>query len=281
MRNYLTQWEAIQAFQEYLLIKRYSERTRKTYLWVLHTFLREIEKNISQISRNDIEQYFFIKIKNGMSISYHKQLTGVLKLFFLRFLERKDILWDELYPEKGEQKLPNILSKSEVKKLLENTENLKHKTILTMIYAGWLRLWECTNLRISDIDSSTMMIKVRQAKGRKDRYIPLSSKLLELLRQYYREYIPRNYVFEWQGWGVYSERSIQKIMKQSLGNAGITKQASVHTLRHSYATHLLEDGVDIRIIQDFLGHAHIQTTQIYTHISSPILSRIKSPFENL
>ncbi len=102
----------------------------------MHTFLREIEKNISQISRNDIEQYFFIKIKNGMSISYHKQLTGVLKLFFLRFLERKDILWDELYPEKGEQKLPNILSKSEVKKLLENTENLKHKTILTMIYAG-------------------------------------------------------------------------------------------------------------------------------------------------
>lgn len=281
MRSYITQWEAIQAFQEYLLIKRYSQKTRKTYLWVLYTFLREIETSISQISRDDIEQYFFIKIQNGMSISYHKQLTGVLKLFFFCFLERKDILWDELYPEKREQKLPNILSKEEIKKLLENTENIKHKTILAVIYAGWLRLSECTNLRISDIDSSTMMIKVRQTKGRKDRYIPLSSKLLELLRQYYREYSPEDHVFEWQWWGIYSERSIQKIMKQSLENAWITKQASVHTLRHSYATHLLEDGVDIRIIQDFLGHTHIQTTQIYTHISSPILSRVKSPFENL
>lgn len=137
------------------------------------------------------------------------------------------------------------------------------------------------NLKIEDIDSQRMTLKIKQAKGKKDRYIPLSPKLLELLRGYYKMFTPNRYVFEGQVRGNYSERSIQQIMKQSLKNAGIVKQASVHTLRHSYATHLLEDGVDIRIIQEFLGHSHIRTTQIYTHISQPILSTIKSPFENL
>lgn len=126
-----------------------------------------------------------------------------------------------------------------------------------------------------------MTLKIKQAKGKKDRYIPLSPKLLELFREYYKIYTPDQYVFEGQARGSYSERSIQQIMKQSLKKSGILKQASVHTLRHSYATHLLEDGVDIRIIQGFLGHSHIRTTQIYTHISEPILSKIKSPLDSL
>ncbi len=281
MRIYKTQREAVEAFVEWLLLKRYSVKTRKTYLWVLQLFLREIGHSISQIKRDDIEQYFQSKIKSGMSVSAHKQLNGVLKLFFSQFLDREDISWNELYPEKGEIKLPNILSKWEVKRLLDVTENLKHKTILSLIYAWWLRLSECVQLMISDIDSNRMTIKIKQAKGRKDRYIPLSPKLLGLLREYYREYTPSKHVFEWQGWWTYSERSIQQIMKQSLKAASIKKQVSVHTLRHSYATHLLEDGVDIRIIQEFLGHAHIRTTQIYTHISTPILSRVKSPFDSI
>lgn len=281
MRMYNTQGEAIEAFAEWLLLKRYSPKTRKTYLWVLYTFLREIGKSISHIQRDDVEKYFQAQIKSEISISSHKQLTWVLKLFFLRFLWRNDIAWDELYPQKWETKLPNILSKAEVKKLLDVTANLKHKTILTLIYAGWLRLSECTNLIIEDIDSKRMTIKIKQAKGRKDRHIPLSPHLLDLLRNYYAQYHPKKYVFEGQfGWP-YSERSIQQIMKKSLWDAHITKQASIHTLRHSYATHMLEDGVDIRIIQEFLGHSHIRTTQIYTHISAPILSRIKSPLDTL
>ncbi len=216
-----------------------------------------------------------------MSQSAHKQLTGTLKLFFYRFLERNDIIWNQLYPEKGERKLPNILSKGEIKKLLDATENLKHKTILTLIYACGLRLSECVHLMIEDIDSKRMTLKIRQAKGKRDRYVPLSLNLLQLLREYYREYSPKKYVFEWQSSGSYLERSIQQIMKQSLEKSGIQKSATVHTLRHSYATHLLEDGVDIRIIQEFLGHSNIRTTQIYTHISRPILSKIKSPFDSL
>lgn len=278
---YKTVGDAVGVFAEWLLLKRYSPKTRKNYLRILRIFLSEIWKSISQIERDDIEKYFQEKIKNEISISYHKQLTGVLKLFFCTFLERNDILWNELYPAKWETKLPNILSKQEVKKLLDTTENLKHKTILTLIYAGWLRLSECVNLAIQDIDSKRMTLKIRQAKGKKDRYVPLSSNLLVLLREYYREYAPKIYVFEGQWWGTYSERSVQQVMKQSLNKASITKIASIHTLRHSYATHLLEDGVDIRIIQEFLGHTHIRTTQIYTHISAPILSRIKSPLDSL
>ena len=278
---YKTQWEAFDAFAEWLLLKRYSPKTRKTYLWILKIFLSDIWKSISHLTRDDIENYFGAKIRNGMSQSAHKQLTGTLKLFFFRFLEKKDVHWNGLYPEKWERKLPNILSKGEVKKLLDSTENLKHKTILTLIYAGWLRLSECVNLKISDIDSKRMTLKIRQAKGKKDRYVPLSEKLLSLLCDYYQKYCPQEYIFEWQGWWTYSERSVQQIMKSWLQKARIKKEASVHTLRHSYATHLLEDGVDIRIIQEFLWHSHIRTTQIYTHISTPILSRIKSPLDSL
>lgn len=276
---YKTQWEAVDAFAEWLLLKRYSPKTRRSYIWVLWIFLRDIGKSISQIGREDAEKYFQFKIRSGMSISAHKQLTGVLKLFFFRFLGLTNIRWDEFYPEKWETKLPSILSKQEVNKLLYVTQNLKHKTILTLIYACWLRLAECTHLKISDIDPENMTLKIQQAKWKKDRYVPLSSKLLYILRDYYKEYKPKQYVFEWQSWGPYSERSIQQIMKHSLRISAIKKPATVHTLRHSYATHLLEDGVDIRIIQNFLGHAHIRTTQIYTHISEPILSRIKSPLD--
>lgn len=278
---YKTQREAFDAFAEWLLLKRYSPKTRKTYLGILKIFLSNIWKSISGLTRDDVEGYFGAKIKNGMSQSAQKQLTGTLKLFFFRFLERKDIVWNELYPEKWERKLPNILSKSEIRKLLDATKNLKHKAILTLIYACWLRLTECTQCKISDIDSKNMILKIEQAKWKKDRYIPLSPKLLELIRHYYREYKPRQYVFEGQSWGQYSERSIQQIMKQSLVTSRINKRATIHTLRHSYATHMLEDGVDIRIIQEFLWHSHIRTTQIYTHISQPILRKIKSPFDSL
>jgi site-specific recombinase XerD len=168
-----------------------------------------------------------------------------------------------------------------VRKLLDSSENIKHKTILTLLYAGWLRLGECTNLKVSDIDPERMSLRIVQWKWKKDRYVPLSEKLLILLREYYLKYTPKNFVFEWQFWSKYSDRSVQQIMKQACIKAGIKKPATVHTLRHSYATHLLENGVDIRIIQEFLWHAHIQTTQLYTHISQPILSKIKSPFDSL
>jgi site-specific recombinase XerD len=159
-------------------------------------FLSEIGKSISQVTREDVEQYFIKRIHEGISISYHKQLNGSLKLFFHHFLERSDIKWNEIYPDRNERKLPNILSKEEIKKLLDTCENLKHRTILTLIYAGGLRLSECVHLRISDVDSSRMTLLLHAAKGNKDRYVPLSVRLLELLRRYYLEYQPTVFVFE-------------------------------------------------------------------------------------
>ena len=281
MRKYNTQKEALYGFEEWLLLKRYAPRTRQVYLWLVVHFLRQIGLTISQIDRDRVESYFVSEIKRGISRSHHKQLNGALKLFFARFLERSDIRWDELYPDRWERKLPDILSKSEIKKLLDSCDNLKHKTILTLIYAGGLRLWECTLLKIWDIDSDRMILHLRSAKWAKDRIVPLSSKLLVLLRKYYLEYHPTDFVFGGQSGWPYSDRSIQQIMKKALIKAEITKKASVHTLRHSYATHLLEDGVDIRIIQDFLGHSHLSTTQLYTHISQPIRERVQSPFDSL
>lgn len=281
MRIFNTQKEALDGFAEWLLLKRYAPRTRKVYLWLVVHFLRDIGMTISEIDRGSVEQYFISEIKRGISRSHHKQLNGSLKLFFSRFLDRSDIMWDELYPEWWERKLPNILSKWEVKRLLDSSMNLKHKTILTLIYAGGLRLGECTRLRISDIDSDRMTLHLRAAKWEKDRRVPLSTKLLALLREYYLAYQPTDFVFAGQSGWPYSDRSVQEIMKKSLERAAISKYATVHTLRHSYATHLLEDGVDIRIIQEFLGHSHLSTTQLYTHISSPIRERVKSPFDSL
>jgi integrase/recombinase XerD len=246
---------------------------------VVH-FLSDIWLTISQIDRASVEAYFVSEIKRGISRSHHKQLNGALKLFFYRFLERTDIRWDELYPERWERKLPTILSKWEVKRLLESCDNLKHKTILTLIYAGWLRLGECSRLKIVDIDPDRMMLHLRATKGAKDRIVPLSQRLLDLLRVYYAEYHPVDFVFAGQSSWPYSDRSIQQIMRQSLEKSGIKKDATVHTLRHSYATHLLEDGVDIRIIQELLGHSHLSTTQLYTHISAPIRERVRSPFDS-
>ncbi len=185
MRIFTTQKEALDWFAEWLLLKRYAPRTRKAYLGLVLNFLDELKIPISKIEKWDIEKYFWILIKKWISISYHKQLTWALKLFFFHFLERKDIYWDELYPDRGEEKLPSVLSKEEVKNILESIQNLKHKTILSLIYAGWLRIGELTKLKIKNIDSKRMYIIVKAGKWNKDRYIPLSPKILDILRVYY------------------------------------------------------------------------------------------------
>ena len=176
-----------------------------------------------------------------------------------------------LYPKRKQSKLPNVLSQQEVKRLFSVVTNIKHKTILQTIYSAGLRMSEVLNLKVNDIDSDRMTIKIRQSKGAKDRHVMLAEKLLILLRQYVREYDPQEYLFEGQKGGAYSSRSVQQIMKK----------ATVHTLRHSFATHLLESGTDLRYIQEFLGHKSIQTTEIYTHVTSVGKSNVKSPLDTL
>jgi site-specific recombinase XerD len=180
-----------------------------------------------------------------------------------------------------EKTLPVVLSEKEVGDLFKVTENIKHKAILMLAYSGGLRLSELINVRIIDIDSNRMQIRIEQAKGKKDRYTLLSVKLLEILRKYFVAYKPKEWLFEGATGGQYSLGSIQSIMKEAIKKAGIKKKASVHSLRHSFATHLLENGTDLRYIQSLLGHASSKTTEIYTHITTKGFDQIKSPLDNL
>lgn len=216
----------------------------------------------------------------GISQAYQKVMVGAIKLFFNELLG-KNYKLDYLYPDRYEKKLPDVLDKSEVRQIIDTIQNLKHKSIIALIYSAGLRLNEALELKLNDIDSKRMLIKIKQSKGKRDRYVPLSEKILILLREYYKEYKPKEYLFEGQKGGKYSARSVQAIFRKAAYNAKINKDVSVHTLRHSFATHLLEAGTDIRIIQQILGHSSVKTTQIYTQVSHTTVSKIKSPLDTL
>jgi integrase/recombinase XerD len=188
---------------------------------------------------------------------------------------------DFIQRPRREKRLPNVLSKNEVKSILEAPTNLKHRAMLSLIYACGLRRSELLSLTKFDIDSKRMVVIIRMAKGKKDRIVPLSPKILSLLRDYYKSYNPKEFLFEGQGGGKYSEKSLENVFKQSLLKANNKKPVTLHWLRHSYATHLLESGTDLRYIQDLLGHKSSKTTEIYTHVSTKSIEHIKSPFDDL
>lgn len=269
-------------FKEKMQLARYSQNTITSYINTAGVFFRAHKHiKIKDIKETDIERYILQRInKDNISQSRQKHIIGSLKLFYeLVFGIRLQL--DYLFPKRTETKLPNVLSKRDVKQILDATENIKHKAILSTIYSGGLRISELLNLKIADIDSGRMTIRIKQAKGKKDREVMLSEKLLELLRTYFKEFKPKFYLFEGQDGNIYSARSVQQILKQNLRKAGIRKHASVHTLRHSFATHLLESGTDIRYIQEMLGHNNLKTTEIYTHVTDIAKHRIKSPLDAL
>lgn len=167
MRIYRTKWEALDGFQEWLLLKRYARSTRQQYLSQVIHFLKDMQKSITEITHEDIEWYIHKKVQDWISISWHKQLTGALKLFFLCFLQIKNIQWKELYPEKWEKKLPIVASKEEIKKIFSAIKNKKHKAILMLIYSSGLRLWELIELKIENIDSSRMVLRIENAKWKR------------------------------------------------------------------------------------------------------------------
>ena len=209
-----------------------------------------------------------------------KQIIAIIRYLYIK-------VFDKPIPKALDVKLrkpttlPTVLSLKDISKILAVTKNLKHKTMLFLIYSAGLRLGELLELKLGDIDSDTMKIYVRKGKGKKDRYIMLSENVLNLLRDYYKVYKPNDYIFEGQNGGKYSPKSVQSVFKTALKKAGIKKKATVHTLRHSFATHLLDDGTDIRYIQELLGHKRLETTQIYTHVSSYSINKIKSPADKL
>ena len=273
----------ITQFSQWLLSKRYSPSTVKTYSEALRSFLLFFnEKPVKEITNEDVILYNNdYLLKNNLSASYQNQIVNAIKLYFKTIKEVKiDI--DKIHRPKRSKLLPNVLSKEEIKQILEAHNNIKHKTMLSLIYSCGLRRSELINLRIADIDSKRGLVIIRQSKGKKDRIVPLSPKILEMLRLYYPAYRPKIWLFEGQnGNEKYSDQSLQSVLKQALVKVHITKPVSLHWLRHSYATHLLESGTDLRYIQELLGHNSSKTTEIYTHVSTKSLQQIKSPFDDL
>ncbi|MCF7569581.1 site-specific integrase [Sabulilitoribacter arenilitoris] len=271
----------IQKFKKWLQQKRLSENTVNTYVEVTVFFIRYASlKNTSNYSKRLIESfnYDFI-VKPNKSISYQNQCINGIK----KYLEYIGIEVDklELKRPRKEKKLPVVLSVEEIKQIFDETHNLKHKTLLSLIYSAGLRVGEAISLKIKDIDSKRMLIHIKGAKGKKDRYTLLSDSFLHLLRNYYKQYKPTEYLFEGQKSKQYSSASAQKILKNAVDKIGLKKRITLHTLRHSFATHLLENGTDIRYIQELLGHSSPKTTMIYTHVSETSIRKIKNPFDNL
>lgn len=215
------------------------------------------------------------------SHAYVNQVISALKILFKNVLKRPGVVISVPRPKK-ERKLPDVLSQQEISRLLKAVDNVKHRAIMLLIYSAGLRVGEVVRLKPEDIDSERNLIHIRQGKGKKDRYTLLSQTALEALRLYADEYLPNKWLFPGVHPGKHMhERSVQKIFDGAREKAGITKDVSVHTLRHSFATHLLEAGTDLRYIQELLGHQSSKTTEIYTHVSKRDIGRIQSPLDRL
>ncbi len=270
-------------FKNWLVSKRYSNHTIKTYTDALNTFLKFYSgKAVTEITNEDLIHFntSYI-IANGLSASFQNQVVNAVKLFF-NTIELKKMAVENIHRPKRAKTLPNVLSKEEIKLILNAHGNIKHRAMLSLIYSCGLRCGELLRLKPEHIDSRRNLLIIKQAKGRKDRIAPLSNKIIELLRIYYKAYKPGFYLFEGQTGGTpYDVRSLQHVLKNALVKATITKPVSLHWLRHSYATHLLENGTDLRYIQEILGHSSSKTTEIYTHVSTKRLQNIISPFDYL
>jgi integrase/recombinase XerD len=240
------------------------------------------QKPIEMLTNDDViiynNEYL---LKNALSASYQNQVVNAIKLYF-KIIKETKIDIDKIHRPKRAKVLPNVLSKEEVKAILEAHSNVKHKMMLSMIYSCGLRCGELLALQPVHIDSKRHIVLIKNSKGKKDRIAPLSPKILEMLREYYKLYKPTTYLFEGQTKSrPYDSRSLQKVLKQALPKAAISKPVTLHWLRHSYATHLLESGTDLRYIQELLGHNSSKTTEIYTHVSTKSIQQIKSPFDDL
>lgn len=270
-------------FINWLRSKRYSDATIATYSETLRLFLRfTAHKSIAEITHDDVVDFNTNYILDrGLSASYQNQFVNAIKLFF-SLIENVAMDVTLVHRPKKPKLLPNVLSKEEVKRILQAHSNIKHKAMLSLIYSCGLRCSELLNLKPEHIDSKRSILIIKQAKGRKDRIAPLSSKIVLLLREYFIANRPSTYLFEGQVTGrPYDSRSLQLVLKQALHKTGITKPVSLHWLRHSYATHLLENGTDLRYIQEILGHNSSKTTEIYTHVSTKNIQKIISPFDYL
>ncbi|PWJ42435.1 site-specific tyrosine recombinase/integron integrase [Sediminitomix flava] len=262
---------------------RYSVRTANIYLHCFEKFLSHYPSHdIDKIQKHEIEQYLLHLVRDReMSASTQNQTINAIKFYYEHILQ-----WDTQYyhvqrPNKPTL-LPKVISKWDIQNILNQATNIKHRALLACIYGGGLRVSEACHLRIKDIDSERMVINVRGGKGLQDRTTLLSTKTLEWLREYYKIYKPQEYLFEGEAKGkAYSPHSVRRLLDRYAKRAQITVKVTPHMLRHSFATHLLEDGVDLRYIQALLGHRSSKTTEIYTHVSTKEIKEFRNPLDSI
>jgi integrase/recombinase XerD len=273
---------AIEAVRVKLKVKRYSPNTQKVYLDFLKSFFHFHCKDPESLDSQDVRPFIEALVDRGLSTSSQNQAINAIKFYFEKVLHREV---EHYYFDRPRKrfKLPVVLTPEEVKKLLGSCNNLKHEMILTVIYSLGLRAGELLNLKLTDFDKYRKCVHIRHGKGNKDRIVPVPEKLFNGLREYYLVFRPKIYLFEGQrGPGTpYSNRSIQAILKRALIKAQVKKRITTHSLRHSYATHLMNNHIDLRTIQALLGHNSLKTTQIYTHLTDKDILATPSPLDFL
>ncbi|MDI9319555.1 MAG: tyrosine-type recombinase/integrase [Phycisphaerales bacterium] len=273
---------AFRKFQEQMKLKAYNLNTIKTYSKEFAHLLQILKEHpVDELSLERLRAYFVycivtLKIKAN---TLHSRINAI-KFYFEQVLHREKFFFDIPRPQKPSL-LPKVISAKDIVKMIQVVDNPKHKLILCLCYGMGLRVSEIINLKISNIDSDRMQVHIEASKNKKDRYVNLPNNILEPLRSYCKQYLPKYYLFEGQYGGQYSVRSAQAIFKNAMNKAKINKRVGIHVLRYSYATHLLEYGIDITFIQQLLGHNDITTTLIYTQVSTKQLSNIKSPLDYL
>lgn len=272
-------------YLKYMQLKNYSKNTITTYHYFLLRFINtHRQSTITQINEFELEKindyHKHMSEEKDFASNTINQSVNAIKLYYNKVLKR-ELKLEEVIRPKGYKSLPKVWTKEQVEKILKNVDNRKQKALLSLIYGGGLRIGEVLNLKIIDINSKQMQIRVNKGKGNKDRFTLLGNSTLELLRKYYIEYKPMDYLFEGQFGGKYSSTSAGMSLRKAIHKSGVPKIGGLHSLRHSFATHLLESGTDIRFIQELLGHSSSKTTEIYTHVSNKYLQSIKSPIDDI
>ena len=264
-----------------LRIRNYAPRTITTYVAAVARFARHFQQSPQQLHAEHVRQYQLHLLQQHASWSRFNQTVAALRFLYAVTLQRPDIVTMIPYGKKPKT-LPSVLSRDEVTRLFQAVSESRYRLLLQTAYAAGLRVSEVVALQVTDIDSQRLLLHIRAAKGHKDRLVPLSARLLQQLRDYWRRYRPPHWLFPGQKPDApLSIGQVQRICRQALRAAGITKKASMHTLRHSYATHLLEAGTDLATLQKLLGHNQLSTTLRYTHIQEPHLQQVRSPLDTL
>ncbi|MEK3951242.1 site-specific tyrosine recombinase/integron integrase [Paenibacillus sp. FSL H7-0703] len=269
-----------QELRDALVARGYSSKTIKAYISQTERFFAGLQGTEASINDAVVQKYALVLLEKGLSHAYVNQAISALKFYFRHVLKQPKS--SAYVRPKKESKLPDVLSLNEVMRLLKVVKNLKHKAILYLTYTSGLRVSEVVRLRLEDCDRERKVLKVRQGKGRKDRQTLLSEAAFAVVEQYIGVEQPADWLFPGQREGRHlTERSAQKVFEKALAEAGIRKQVSIHSLRHSFATHLLENGIDLRYIQELLGHQSVRTTERYTHVSRRDIGRIQSPLDRM